>query len=232
MVFTTNALELGLDIGGLDGVILAGFPPSIMSAWQQIGRAGRGLGQGRPLCCFYSMNDPIDRFFVGNLDAFLDKPFDELVIDPSNEELIDNHLAPLAAETAGEVYPSEEGILGSAFYQAARKDAGKVPPNYRPHHRLNMRGGIGRSFELKRGNEEVGQHFGIAAFSRGLHWRHFHFLWPPIPCSFPRRRRRCPGRGRAKPEDGRRVLHGHNAKGHFPAAMATAISGSIMARWT
>ena len=155
VVFTTNALELGLDIGGLDGVILAGFPPSIMSAWQQIGRAGRGWDKDA-FVLFYSMNDPIDRFFVGNLDAFLDKPFDELVIDPSNEELIDNHLAPLAAETAGEVYPSEEGILGSAFYQAARKDAGKVPPHYRPHHRLNMRGGIGRSFELKRGNEEVG----------------------------------------------------------------------------
>ncbi len=156
VIFTTNALELGLDIGGLDGVILAGFPASIMSAWQQIGRAGRGWDKDA-FVLFYSMNDPIDLFFVGNLDAFLYKPFDELVIDPSNEELIDNHLAPLAAETGGEVNPSEETILGTAFYQAARKDAGKVPRGYRPHHRLNMRGGIGKSFKLKHGNEEIGQ---------------------------------------------------------------------------
>ena len=156
VVFTTNALELGLDIGGLDGVILAGFPPSIMSAWQQIGRAGRGWDKDA-FVLFYAMNDPIDRFFVGNLDAFLNKPFDELVVDPNNEELIDNHLAPLAAETGGEVYPSEEYILGSTFYDAARKDSGKVPKGFRPHPRLNIRGGIGQSYELKRGNEELGQ---------------------------------------------------------------------------
>lgn len=156
VVFTTNALELGLDIGGLDGVILAGFPSSIMSAWQQIGRAGRSWDKDA-FVLFYAMNDPIDRFFVGNLDAFLKKPFDELVVDPNNEELIDNHLAPLAAETGGEVYPTEESILGSAFYDAARKDSGKVPKGFRPHARLNIRGGIGQSYELRRGNEELGQ---------------------------------------------------------------------------
>ena len=81
VVFATNALELGLDIGGLDGVILAGFPPSTMSAWQQIGRAGRSWDKDA-FVLFYAMNDPIDQFFVGNLDAFLNKPFDELVVDP------------------------------------------------------------------------------------------------------------------------------------------------------
>ena len=69
VVFTTNALEIGLDVGGLDGVILAGFPPSIMSAWQQIGRAGRSWDR-EAFVLFYAMNDPIDQFFVGNLEAF------------------------------------------------------------------------------------------------------------------------------------------------------------------
>jgi DEAD/DEAH box helicase domain-containing protein len=79
------------------------------------------------------------------------------VVDPTNEELIDNHLAPLAAETGGEVHPSEESILGSTFYHAARKDSGKVPKGFRPHPSLNIRGGIGQSYELKRGNEGLGQ---------------------------------------------------------------------------
>ncbi len=163
VVFATNALELGLDIGGLDGVILAGFPPSIMSAWQQIGRAGRGWNKDA-FVLFYAMNDPIDQFFVGNLDAFLNKPFDELVVDPANEALIENHLAPLFAETGGKVHPVDESVLGSAFYEAAKKAGGTVPKNYRPHQRLNMRGGIGPSFQLKRGSEEVGQISAIRRF--------------------------------------------------------------------
>ena len=156
VVFTTNALELGLDIGGLDAIVLAGFPPSVMSAWQQIGRAGRGWDKDA-LVLLYAMNDPIDRFFVGNLDAFLNKPFDQLVVDPNNEDLIENHLACLAAETDGKVIPLERGVLGDAFFDAAVKDAGRPPKGYRPHPHLNMRGGIGQSFALKRGSEELGQ---------------------------------------------------------------------------
>ena len=119
VVFTTNALEIGLDVGGLDGVILAGFPPSIMSAWQQIGRAGRGWDQGA-FVLFYAMNDPIDRFFVGNLGAFLEKPFDELVVDPANEELIGKHLPSLVEETGGKLSPGEETILGGPLLQEGR----------------------------------------------------------------------------------------------------------------
>lgn len=156
VAFTTNALEIGLDVGGLDGVILAGFPPSIMSAWQQMGRAGRGWDKDA-FVLFYAMNDPIDRFFVGNLDAFLNKPFDELVVDPANEELIKRHLPSLMEETGGLVMPPEEVTLGLPFYYAAVKSQGAVPKGFKPQSRLNLRGGIGQSFELKINNEKSGQ---------------------------------------------------------------------------
>ena len=156
IVFTTNALELGLDIGGLDGVILAGFPASTMSAWQQIGRAGRGWDKDA-FVLFYAMNDPIDRFFVGNLEAFLNRPFDELVVDPSNEKLIENHLPALSCETDGKASLAKETIIGSAFHHAAVTYMGKPIPRYSPHHNMNLRGGLGKSFKLKRGNDEIGQ---------------------------------------------------------------------------
>ena len=163
VVFTTNALELGLDIGGLDVVMLAGFPSSVMSAWQQIGRAGRGWDRDS-LVLFYAMNDPIDRFFVGNVDAFLDKPFDELVVDPSNEELIDNHLASLVAESDGTLEPPERLILGDAFYYTAAKSGGKPPRGFQPQIRLNLRGGFGQSYKLKHGSDELGQVSGMRRF--------------------------------------------------------------------
>ena len=156
VVFTTNALEIGLDVGGLDGVILAGFPPSIMSAWQQIGRAGRSWDKDA-FVLFYAMNDPIDRFFVGNLNAFLQKPFDELVVDPGNEELIGKHLPSLMEEAGGQVRPSEETMLGGPFYKVASKNKGTIPAGFKPQMRLNLRGGLGQSFKLKRNNEELGQ---------------------------------------------------------------------------
>ena len=162
IVFTTNALELGLDIGGLDGVILAGFPASTMSAWQQIGRAGRGWNKDA-FVLFYAMNDPIDRFFVGNLDAFLNRPFDELVVDPSNQQIIENHLPSLANETGGKVEPAEEGLLGPALYRAAMK-MGQPIPGFKPQSAINLRGGFGKSFKLKRGNEEIGQISAIRRF--------------------------------------------------------------------
>lgn len=156
VVFTTNALELGLDIGGLDGIILAGFPPRLSSAWQQIGRAGRSWDKDA-FVLFYAMNDPIDQFFVGNLDAFLKKPLDELVIDPANEELIQKHIPSLIEETGGELCPADEDILGGPFYNAATKSQGTPIAGFKPQLRLNLRGGVGPSFNLRIGNEKVGQ---------------------------------------------------------------------------
>ena len=163
VVFATNALELGLDIGGLDGVILAGFPASTMSAWQQIGRAGRGWDKDA-FVLFYAMNDPIDRFFVGNLDTFLNRPFDELVVDPSNQQLIENHLPALSHETGGKLLAADEVVLGPTFYSVASEKMGKPIPGYTPHPNMNLRGGLGRSFKLKRGKEEIGQISAIRCF--------------------------------------------------------------------
>lgn len=156
VIFTTNALELGLDIGGLDGVVLAGFPSNIMSAWQQIGRAGRGWDKDA-FVIFLAMNDPIDRFFVSNIDAFLNRSFDELVVDPNNEQLIENHLPSLVQETGGTISDDDSQILGKAFYEIARLDGGKPIKNYHPQFYLNLRGSFGQSYKLKRGSEEVGQ---------------------------------------------------------------------------
>ena len=158
IVFTTNALELGLDIGGLDGVILAGFPASTMSAWQQIGRAGRGWNKDA-FVLFYAMNDPIDCFFAANLDTFLSRTFDELVIDPSNQQLIENHLPSLAHETGGTITSEEQSILGQEFYSAALSEMGEpaLANNYRPQQGIRLRGGVGRSFKLRCGNKKIGE---------------------------------------------------------------------------
>ena len=156
VVFTTNALELGIDIGGLDGVILAGFPDSIMSAWQRIGRAGRNW-DADAFVLYYARNNPLDQFYASNLRMFLEKPFDELVINPDNEELIKRHLPCLLYET-----PDIEGdgrVLGKAFYEAAHEaiGQGKRPiANYAPHPRVDIRGAGTGTYTLKRGNEDIG----------------------------------------------------------------------------
>ena len=158
VIFTTNALELGLDIGGLDGIILAGFPPNVMSAWQQIGRAGRGWNK-EAFVLFYAMNDPIDQFFVGNLNAFLDKKLDALVADPDNEGLIKKHLPSLTEETHANLPASAKNILGPAFYDLAKKNPGR-PPRKRarkPQINLPIRGNFGQSYDLKFDDEKIGQ---------------------------------------------------------------------------
>ena len=158
LVFTTNALELGIDIGSLDGVILAGFPDSIMSAWQRIGRAGRSW-ESDAFVLYYARNNPLDQFYASNLPTFLRKPLDELVVNPNNEELVNRHLPCLLYETAG----VEDGrdVLGTGLYEAAsaKIKAGGQPArigNYRPHFSVDIRGGGGGMYTLKLGATEIG----------------------------------------------------------------------------
>ena len=158
LVFTTNALELGIDIGGLDGIIMAGFPDSLMSAWQRIGRAGRAW-DAKAFVLYFARNNPLDRFYAANLEACLTKPLDSLVVNAENEDLVEKHLGSLLFETPG--LTDDAAILGSAMEREAREkiDAGATPVKsgrWRPHPSLNIRGGGAGMFVLKEGNREIG----------------------------------------------------------------------------
>lgn len=93
---TTNALELGIDIAGLDAVLLAGFPGTVTSFWQQAGRSGR-RGQGA-LVVLIARDDPLDTYLVNHPDALLGKPVERVVIDPANPYVAEPQLLCAAAE--------------------------------------------------------------------------------------------------------------------------------------
>ena len=158
LVFTTNALEMGIDIGGLDGIILAGFPDSMMSAWQRIGRAGRSW-DSEAFVLYFARNNPLDRFYAANLDTCLAKPLDDLVVNPENEDLVDKHLPSLLFETP--TLTDDAVVLGPAMRGAAQEklDGGATPVKtgrWRPHASVNIRGGGAGMFVLKEGGHEIG----------------------------------------------------------------------------
>jgi DEAD/DEAH box helicase domain-containing protein len=95
-VVSTTALEAGIDIGGLDAAILVGFPGSLLSAWQQAGRAGRGSEPS--LLVFVPFENPLDRYFFTHPEEFLGRTRERLVVPLSNPHQQAGHLACAAAE--------------------------------------------------------------------------------------------------------------------------------------
>ena len=89
-VVATNALELGIDIGSLDAVVMAGYPGTIASTWQRAGRAGRR--QSTSAAVLVASSAPLDQYIVEHPDYFFDRPPEHAHINPDNLEILLGHL--------------------------------------------------------------------------------------------------------------------------------------------
>ncbi|WP_228456133.1 DEAD/DEAH box helicase [Streptomyces durbertensis] len=124
----TSALELGVDVSGLDAVLIAGYPGTRASLWQQAGRAGRH-GQGA-LAILVARDDPLDTYLVHHPEALFDQPVESTVLDPDNPYVLAPHLCAAAAESP----------LGEADFALFGPAAAEVVPLLEQRRLLRRRG--------------------------------------------------------------------------------------------
>ncbi|MBW3602434.1 MAG: DEAD/DEAH box helicase [Actinobacteria bacterium] len=105
-VATTDALELGIDVGELDAVVVAGWPGTAASLWQQAGRAGR---RGRPATVvFVAADDPLDHYLLDHPDELVGRPLEAAVVDVTNPYVLEPHVECAAWERP--VAPDEDSF--------------------------------------------------------------------------------------------------------------------------
>jgi DEAD/DEAH box helicase domain-containing protein len=95
-VVSTNALELGIDIGSLDVAVMAGYPGNIASTWQRAGRAGRKTGKSAAV--LVATSAPLDQFIVNFPDYFFSKNPEKALINPDNLSILVSHIECAAFE--------------------------------------------------------------------------------------------------------------------------------------
>jgi DEAD/DEAH box helicase domain-containing protein len=135
-VITTDALELGIDIGELDAAVVVTFPGTVASLRQMWGRAGR---RGRGLAVYVAGEDALDQFFCRHPDDFLQRPVEAAILDHENAQIFRRHLlcaaheGPLSGEDAEFLGPRWEAhaeVLQSAGELRHRTGGtGRVGPN-------------------------------------------------------------------------------------------------------
>jgi DEAD/DEAH box helicase domain-containing protein len=113
-VISTSALELGIDIGGLDLCILVGYPGTVMTTWQRGGRVGRS-GRESAIVLIPDQ-DALDQYIVNHPDLFLKSHYENAVIDPFNSEILKAHLPCAAAELP--ICSSDDDFFEEKFSKA------------------------------------------------------------------------------------------------------------------
>jgi DEAD/DEAH box helicase domain-containing protein len=162
-ISTTNALELGINIGHLDAVVINTYPGSVSSFWQQIGRAGRG--EKDALAIFVAGDNPLEQYLLNNPKRLLDKKSESVVIQPENPNLLRSHLLCAAHERP--LSPSEIEIFGSKALEIAEDldRSGELafrggrfyyPAFDQPAQKINIRSASRSNITLLLGNEELG----------------------------------------------------------------------------
>src|SRR5436190_1524217 len=107
---STDAMELGIDIGSLDAAICVTFPGTVAWLRQMWGRAGR---RGRGLAMYVAGEDALDQFFCRHPDEFLDRPVEAAILDHENEQIYAAHL--LCAAHEGPLEPADAETLGPGW---------------------------------------------------------------------------------------------------------------------
>ncbi|GGM96652.1 helicase [Thermus composti] len=149
VLVSTSALELGVDIGELDAVVLVGYPGSMAAFWQRAGRAGRG--ERRALVVYIPREDPMDEYFLQRPELFLKTPPEEAVAEPQNPVLCPLHLHAAAWEKP---LTKEEVLCPEALSELKEKDGLFYTPRRHPHRAIALRG-LGATFTLRGPEGEV-----------------------------------------------------------------------------
>lgn len=162
-ISSTNALELGIDIGGLDVVVMNGYPGSVASFWQQSGRTGRGTHSG--LSVLLPNDNPVDYLIVTDPELYLFGYFDAASVSLSNPIILSQQLRCAAYERAlapdelakfgpsGEAIAKELEEAGDLVFSAGRYF---FPAYEAPAPKVNIRSTGGDLFMIRSGSMELG----------------------------------------------------------------------------
>ena len=171
-VISTSALELGIDIGGLDCCILCGYPGSVSSTWQRAGRVGR---QGQEsVVALVAIQDALDQYIMRHPEEFFEKSHEAAVIDPDNRKIVKKHLVCAAAELPlrrnDTVYdikalmPVIDEIVAERFLTADKTGDIWFSADRKPHKVLDIRM-IGERFLLvSESGRIIGELTGVRVF--------------------------------------------------------------------